>query len=70
MAHPDASWRVGAIYRCCVRYGMTQVTAEQHMAALGVTRGDVESFKRTCDIWWRNMVQRREEYLISLIPSI
>jgi len=33
MSHPDTSWRSGAIYRCCKRYGMTKETAIVHLTA-------------------------------------
>lgn len=34
MSHPDTSWRLAAIYRCCVRYGMTREIALQKVVAV------------------------------------
>lgn len=65
MAHPDNSWRVGAIYRSCVRYGMNRETCIEHMRAMGITRGDKASYENCADIWWRDMDKRRGEYMES-----
>lgn len=60
MAHADTSWRVGAIYRACVRWGMTADTAKAHMARL--FKFDRNKGAPTVEIWFRNMAQRRAEY--------
>ena len=70
MAHPDNSWRVGAIYRACVRYAMDEETAVQHMRTMGLTRGEKNSLENCARIWFRTMDRRRENYLLSLIPKL
>jgi len=59
MAHPDKSWRVGAIYRCCVRYGKDQDGALHRMWEVFTSSSNVHN---TVSIWFRNMDRRREEY--------
>ena len=59
----DTAWRVGAIYRSCVRYGMTAETALHHMRELfTINSGRRGSAENLVGIWFRDMDKRREEY--------
>lgn len=58
MAHPDESWRVGAIYRCCVRYYMPESWAYNQLCKIRhlSTEGNViagHSFPKLANIWFR-----------------
>lgn len=58
MAHPDKSWRVAAIYRCCVRYGKSQEWAKEKLSELRKLNAEGfviahPSFPRIADIWFR-----------------
>jgi hypothetical protein len=75
MAHPDKSWRVGAIYRCCVRYNKDMLWAKAKIAELSTLSADGKviagrSYPRLVDIWFRrshptapnHIEQQRHEY--------
>lgn len=56
MSHPDTSWRIGAIYRSCKRYGMTRSTAIGHLSINFLRNGDtlrtaLYHAERLVEIW-------------------
>lgn len=58
MAHPDKSWRVTAIYRCCVRYNKDYYWAHQKLSELRVLTSDGkviagQNFPRLALIWFQ-----------------
>jgi hypothetical protein len=58
MSHPDTSWRVAVIYRCCVRYGKQQTWATEQLAKLQSrsAEGKITSNQNITnigDIWFR-----------------
>lgn len=58
MAHPDPSWRIAAIYRCCVRYGKDREWCYQQLekikpASLEGSVLNTHSTLRIADIWFR-----------------
>ena len=74
MSHSDTSWRVGAIYRCCVRYNKDMLWAQQKLEEL-CKRSEEDkiiaghSYPQLAQIWFRRAtpssinhieIQRRE----------
>lgn len=74
MSHPDPCWRVGAIYRCCYRYGKDQEWCQEQLSKIREVNS--EGFSNPINtnisaIWFRkngagvcHMDMRREAYLI------
>lgn len=58
MSHSNTCWRVGAIHRCCVRYGKDRDWAYEQLSKLRTLSPDGKiiagpNFPRLADIWFR-----------------
>lgn len=64
----DSSWRVGAIYRCCVRYGKGQAWARDQLEKAfkrfePVSRAHPRKAEQLAAIWFRgNRMEREREH--------
>ena len=59
MSHPDKSHRVGAIYRCCVRYGKDKAWAHEQLSAM-IHHNTGYNPTNLADIWFRGQTSHMD----------